>query len=270
MNFGTLKDIFTEKLIESYSSEDETLKKHGKDLYKKFLKVIKESETLKTAFIVFKNIENNTIKSEVSATEYLKESISLFDVFKGKNSLNFEIEKLTSLLESKGIDYKSKEVKTVHKDLQNLITSPKNVHTLTKIQEAKEGVVSWLISKKEENSEENSSEYVRENINIKKFLEIVTNKFNEKYKDSLTEEEKNILKVLRENDQKKVKILVSGLVKENVSLVNQYLEENTDNITIKSKLLETKDAIYKIAEDDKSFSTNVLKLYELKKNIEKC
>ena len=58
-------------MIESYSSEDETLKKHGKDLYKKFLKVIKESETLKTAFIVFKNIENNSHMYFVHSYEFI-------------------------------------------------------------------------------------------------------------------------------------------------------------------------------------------------------
>ena len=265
MNFGTVKDIFTLKLIESYSSEDDVLIEYGKDLYKKFLNTIKESKTLKTAFIVFKNIETKTLSSEISANEYLKESIKLF---KNKKSLTKEINKLTNLLESNGIDYKDSKTTKLHIDIQNLITSPTNVGTLQKLQEAREDVVSWLISEKE--TIELEENYINKNVNPKKFLEIATNKFNEKYKDSLTEEEKNILKVLRENDQKKVKILVSGLVKENVSLVNRYLEENTDNITIKSKLLETKDAIYKIAEDDKSFSTNVLKLYELKKNIEKC
>ena len=35
MNFGTLKNIFTEKLIESYTSEETV----GKDLYKNFLKI---------------------------------------------------------------------------------------------------------------------------------------------------------------------------------------------------------------------------------------
>ena len=54
MNFGTIKNIFTLKLIESYSSEDDVLVKYGKDLYKKFLNTLKESETLKTAFIVNK------------------------------------------------------------------------------------------------------------------------------------------------------------------------------------------------------------------------
>ena len=93
MNFGTVKDIFTLKLIESYSSEDDVLIEYGKDLYKKFLNTIKESKTLKTAFIVFKNIETETLSSEISANEYLKESIKLF---KNKKSLTKEINKLTN------------------------------------------------------------------------------------------------------------------------------------------------------------------------------
>jgi hypothetical protein len=61
--------------------------------------------------------------------------------------------------------------------------------------------------------------------------------------------------------------LVSNLVKETISLVNQYLEENTDNVTLKSKLLETKDAIYRMAEDNNGFRQNVLKLYQLKDSL---
>ena len=263
MNFGTLKDTFVEILIESYTSED----KKGKLLYKKFLKTLKESETLKTAFIVFKNIESKTITNEVRAVEYLKESVSLFENFRGKNSLVKECEKLQSLLESSGIDYNNKETKKIHKDLQNLITSPKNVHTLNKLQEAKDGLVSWLTSEKELVKESEEDIYIRKNIDPKKFLDVAVEKFNKKYKDSLTEEEKNILKVLRENNKDKSKALVLKLVKENISLVNQYLVENSDNITIKTKLLETKDAIYNIAENNDGFGQNVLKLYELKKSL---
>lgn len=263
MNFGTLKDIFVESLIESYTSEDNK----GKILYKKFLKTLKESETLKTAFIVFKNIENKTITNEIKAIEYLKESISLFDTFRGEKSLIKECEKLESILESSGVEYKNKEVKKLHKDLQNLITTPKNVYTLDKLQESKEGLVNWLTSEKELVNESEEDEYIRKNIDPKKFLNVAVEKFNQKYKDSLTEEEKNILRVLRENNKEKTKTLVLELVKENISLVNQYLDENTDNVTIKTKLLETKDAIYKIAENNDSFNENVLKLYELKKNL---
>jgi len=260
MNFGTLKDIFTEKLIESYTSD----KKEGKDLYKNFLKLLKESETLKTAFIVFKNLETKTLNSETSANEYLKESISLF---KNKKSLIEETDKLTTLLESYDIEYKGLKPKDLHRDLQNLITSPRNVGTLQKLQEARENVVSWLTKEKEVVKETEEDKYIRKNIDPKKFLNIATEKFNEKYKDSLTEEEKNILKVLREENLEEIETLISSLVKENISLVNKHLKEQSDNLTIKSKLLETKDAIYNMMEDNDSFSEKVLKLYELKKNL---
>jgi hypothetical protein len=262
MNFGTLKDIFTEKLIESHITGD----KKGKNLYKNFLKILKESETLKTTFIVYKNLEGKTIKSEVAANEYLKESISIFDKFRGEKSLVSEIKKLTSLLEKNGIDYKSRETKPLHESIQKLTTTNKNVSTIDKIYEHKSNVVSWLMSDKKVISESEEN-YIRNGVDPNKFLELAVDKFNEKYKDSLTEEEKNIIKVLREKDEEKSKTLVSDLVKETIDLVNGHLQFYGENVTVKSKLLETKDAIYKMAENNDSSNEKVLKLYELKKSL---
>lgn len=263
MNFGTLKNIFTEKLIESYTSEE----KVGKNLYKKFLKILKESETLKTAFIVFKNIESQTLNSETAANNYLKENISFLDNFRGEQSLKEQSKKLLTLLESNGIEYKNLKPTKLHQDIQNLITSPKNVGTLQKLQESRESVISWLVSKKDVIKETEGDKYIKKNINPKKFLNIAIDKFNKKYKDSLTEEEKNILKVLREENLEKINTLVSSLVKENISLINKHLKDNSKNLNIKSKLLETKDTIYNMIGDNDSFSEKVLKLYELKKNL---
>ena len=133
MNFGTLKNIFTEKLIESYTSEETV----GKDLYKNFLKILKESETLKTTFIVFKNLESQTLNSETAANDYLKENISFLNNFRGKQSLKEQSKKLLTLLESSGIEYKNLKATKLHQDIQNLITSPRNVGTLQKLQENK-------------------------------------------------------------------------------------------------------------------------------------
>ena len=261
MNFGTLKDIFTEKLIESYLNQEDS----GKILYKKFLKTIKESETLRTAFIVYKNLEGKTIKNELSASEYLKESISLLNNFRGEKSLVSESKKLVSLLKENGIDTSSRVTKEIHKSIQELITTKKTASTIDKIHESKDFVVKWLMTEKEVINED--KEYINTNIDPNKFLEIAVDKFNEKYKDSLTEEEKNILKVLRENNEEKNKTLVSDLVKETVELVNNYLTEYGNNVTVKSRLLETKDAVYKMLEDNDSSSDKILKLYELKKNL---
>ncbi len=261
MNFGTLKDIFTEKLVESYTSDN----KEGKDLYKKFLKILKENETLRTTFIVYKNLETKTIKSEIAANDYIKESISLLENFRGEKSINTQSKILVRLLEDSGVNISDIETKNLHKSIHNLLTTKKSISTIDKIQESKQDLVNWLMSDKEVITEDKS--YVNTNVNPSKFLEIATNKFNEKYKDTLTKEEKNILKVLRENNEENTKTLVSKLVKETIELVNKHIELYGENTTVKSKLLETKDVIYKMIENNDSSSSKILKLYELKNNL---
>ena len=39
------------------------------------------------------------------------------------------------------------------------------------------------------------------------------------------------------------------------------------NTKIKEKLLDTKDVIYRMSEDNGDFNQNILKLYELKKSL---
>ena len=263
MNFGTLKDIFVERLIESYTTDDTT----GKILYKNFIKVLKESETLKTAFIVFKNLESKTIKSESNASDYLKENIYFLSKLKGDKSLKEQSKKLVSLLKESNIELGSLKTKKLHKSIEDLIVTKKTVSTIDKIQESKTEVISWLMSDKDVTHESNDKKYVRDNIEPNKFLEIAVSKFNDKYKSSLNEEEKEILKVLREDDEEKTKSLVSTLVRETVNLINTHLETEGQNINIKEKLLETKDVVYKMTENNGNFSSKVLKLYELKKNL---
>jgi len=263
MDFGTLKDIFTDKLIESYSNKNE----EGKVLFKKFIKTLKESETLRTAFIVYKNIENNTIKSEIRANDYLKESISLFNKFTNDKSLVSENKKLVSILNEHGIALDSLSKKDLHSNLEIVLSTDLKASTLNKIEESKSKLIEWLMSEKKPTIVDDSGEYIKEGVDTQKFLEIVTNKFNEKYSD-LTEQEKSILKVLRENNIEEGEKVISTLVKETISIVNTKINSHKDNINIKEKLLETKDLIYSMLEDTESLNKNILKLYDLKNNLE--
>lgn len=263
MDFGTLKDLFTDRLIESYSNKSE----EGKVLFKKFIKTLKESETLKTAFIVYKNIENNTIKSEIRANDYLKESISLFNKFTNDKSLVSENKKLVTILNDHGVDLKGLGKKDLHSNLEIVLSTDLKASTLNKIEESKSKLIEWLMSEKKPIILEDNEGYVKEGVNTKKFLEIVTNKFNEKYSD-LTEQEKSILKVLRENDTQEGEKVINTLVKETISIVNTKINSHKDNINIKEKLLETKDLIYSMLEDTEGLNKNILKLYDLKNNLE--
>jgi hypothetical protein len=259
MNFGTIKNIFASLVVESHLEENQK----GKKLYKRFINLLKEDEVLKSQFIVYKNIEGGHFDSEVTASNYLKENIKVLKGF-GEKRINESNKKLITLLKNNGISFKGVKVESLHKSIHTLITEKEKATNINKIHESFSDVTKWLLTDK--NNKKSEDEYIRENIDPKKFLDIAIKKFNEKYSD-LTEEEKNILKVLRENDEDSIRVLVGDLISENIELINQNLQDYSENLSIKEKLLETKDLVYKMKEDNNSFSENVLKLLELKSNL---
>lgn len=258
MNFGTIKDIFASQLVESQLSGDEK----GKNLYKKFIKMMTEDEVLKSQFIIYKNIENKHFDSEVTASDYLKENISVL-----KNYTPEEIErsnnKLVRLLEKNGVELNPESYRKLHKSLHTLISEEKNATNINKMYESFNTVKDWLMVEK---TEEEKSEYVKEGIDPKVFLELVVEKYNEKYSE-LTEEDKEVIRVLREGDESSMESLMKRLVKENITLINNHLQEYGDSLEMKEKLLEAKDVVYSMVDNDDSFGENVLKLLELKKNL---
>jgi hypothetical protein len=256
MDFGTLKNTFTETYIKSHLNEDVK----GKELYKRFLEVLKESETLKSYFIVYKNLENKTVSNEFEANEYLRENLAILDKFRGDKSIIKESQKLINLLENNDVEVSS-ESTTFNKSLHTLTTNSRDINNIDSIHEAKLNLVKHLMEDK--NKVNSDDELVRENIDVSKFLNIATEKYNEKY-STLSEEEKNIIKVLREGSESDKESLLRSMVKETVSLVNGRLEGTKDNIDLKAKLLETKDVIYNMEYNVETFSENIKKLYDIK------
>jgi FtsZ-binding cell division protein ZapB len=105
---------------------------------------------------------------------------------------------------------------------------------------------------------------VRENIDVQKFLNVATEKYNEKY-STLSEEEKNIIKVLRNGDADSKKELLNNMIKETVSMVNDRLKSVGGNMELKEKLLETKDVIYNMSDfNGETFGEDIKKLYNIK------
>lgn len=260
MNFGTIKDILAEQLVDSQLKKD----KKGKELYKNFIKEMKNNKVLKSQFIVYKNIENKSIKSESEASEYLKENIEILKKI-GTNKILESNVKLSKLLKKVNPtilkEYKEKDI---HLAIHNLITKEKDANNLNLMHESFQKVKKWLMEEK--SIEGGSDDSIVENVDPKKFLEIVTKKYNEKYSE-LTEEEKTILKVLRNGNKEEIKTLVSEMVKNTISVINENIKKYEDNLDVKERLLETKDVVYSMVENDDSFSDNLMKLYELKRNL---
>jgi len=255
MNFGIIKNTYAKFLIDSYINES---KEGNKKKYKEFIKNISESPILRTQFIVYKNIENGNFNSEVSAVEYLKENISLFNNFNKKDIIK-ENEKLTRKIKIDLMDY---ELKQLHESLDNLIVLEKKVETINKIHDSFEYVKKWLLSPKKINESTNNSKPIDAN----KFLDIVTKKYNEKY-SNISEEEKRVIKTILSNDEKEKETLLKDMVKESINLINNSLKQFGDSIEIKSKLLEAKDIVYNLEYNKNTFKEDILKVYELKTNL---
>lgn len=255
MDFGTLKNKFTQEYINSHINEDSK----GKELYKEFLNIIKESDTLKSFFVVYKNLENKTTSSEFEAGKYLDENLSVLDKFRGEKSIVNECKKLVNLLESYGIEL-NEQPNELNESLHKLTTTSKGVETIDVIHESKLNVIKHLMTEKS-NSKENN-DLVRENIDVKKFLNIATEKYNEKY-STLSEEDRKMIKVVTSGTNEEKESLLKSMVKETLSLVNDKI--GTTNLSLKEKLLETKDVIYNISEFGlDNFSNNFKKLYDIK------
>lgn len=260
MDFGTLKNKFTQILIESHVSGDEK----GKKLYKEFLKIIKENETLRSNFIVYKNIENKVSKSEIEANEYLKENLGLLEKYRdtrGKKikSIQESNSQLISLLKKHGYKLTEKPSE-LHESLHKLITFEKDVTNINELHESFEKVKTWLTTPKSTETKE-----VENPVDANKFLNIVVEKYNKKYSD-LSEQDKKILKVILSENENEKKSLLEELSKDVIGIINESLN-NHSNIEIKVKLLETKDIIRDMKYNKDTFKEDLLKIYELKNNL---
>jgi hypothetical protein len=257
MDFGTIKDIFAQQIIGFQLNENT----NGKDIYKNFIKNITENEVLKTQFVVYKNIENKTLKSEVSALNYIKENLSLLEKF-NKKEIRECNKSLLNLLKESNIDYSQVNRKEIHKHIENLVISEKTLKTVDGLQESYDFLINHVTTIKNDITK---NEFVKENIDPNKFLESAVKYFNEEYSE-LNEEEKTVIKTLYEGDNSSIKSLKEKLIKENIGLINTHLKQTDNNITLKSKLLETKDVVYGMFEvsDNKE---SIIKLLELKKDL---
>lgn len=259
MNFGTIKNIYAKYLIDSYITESK--KEDNKKRYKKFIKTISESPILRTQFVVYKNIENGYFPSEISAVEYLKENISLFNVFSKKDIIK-ENQKLVNNLKGVKNDDFFNETKEIHEALNNLIILEKKAETINLIQESFETIKKWLTTPKEKISENT----VKSSVNPKNFLDIVTKKYNEKY-SNISEEEKKVLKVILSKNDLEKENLLKDFIKESINLINQNLKQFSSDFEVKEKLLEAKDIVYNLEYNKETFKEDILKVYNLKTSL---
>jgi hypothetical protein len=82
-NFGKIKNAYNEILVESVVTKN----KVKKDLFKSYVKIIKENEALKNQFLVYNIIENKVEINESKAKCFVDECMSIISKYDTKDIL---------------------------------------------------------------------------------------------------------------------------------------------------------------------------------------
>jgi hypothetical protein len=253
-NFGKIKNTFNELMVESIVTNKET----NKNLFKNYVKAIKENEVLKTQFLVYDNIENKIEENELKANLFIQENIALLDKFSKKDIMEAN-SKLIKPVKSKQGDY-SNEKDALYENITKLIFTNKNTKTIDTIVESMSFIIDYI--------KNNKTKTVNKSFDLPNSMlsKIMVDKYNEKYA-SLSETEKKILKVLINSDDVKKKEVYSNVIRECLDMINEKL--NGSDLDTKDKLLRVKDKLLNDkVEIDEDFSKNISKLLELKNSLE--
>ena len=256
-NFGKIKNAFGEILAEGIASNDVA----KKNLFKKYIKTLKESEILTTQFLVYENIENVVESDQFLANLIISENLSLLTKFNKKDILS-ENKKLVALskeVASKLDDEYDVRISKLHESIGDLVffkVSPKNVNEVAK---NRKNVLDYIVT--------NKAKVVNESYDVPSSMlsSILVEKYNERYSE-LTETEKEVVKVLVESDDNQKIELYSKITRECIDLIDSKLTES--DLDTKDRLLKVKDKLLRnTVEINEDFSKNISKLVDLKETL---
>lgn len=254
MNFGKIDNAFKEILIEGILRNDN----NKKSLYRKYIKLLKENDILKTQYLIYRNLKNNTEVTSDNSIDYINENISLVNDSKRKK-INEVNKKLTNLIKNKkllDIDYENKKI---DEHISNLIHNKKNASNIMNIAASKLVINAHILNnKKDKNISESAT------LPTSVLSKISMKKFNEKYKN-LDETTKKAISIITENDEDKTKTFYNELKKECTLLVNESLKNA--NGDLKEKLLEVKEHILNLEYKEDKGLNDIKKIINLKNTL---
>ena len=250
-NFGHIKSVYNTLLAESVMSDD----KSKKELFKGYVKSIKENEIIKTQFLVYTNIEQKVESDATKAAMFVKENIDLFSKFSKKNILEANTKLVGNLLfENDVVDNKE-----LYENISTLIFTNKKPETIDAIVEATSKVVDYIVN--------NKAKTLTEAIELPNSMlsTMMVEKYNEKYA-LLDESEKKILKTLIDSTDVEKKEVYLSTIKECITLIDEKLD--TADLNAKDKLLRVKDKLLNDKQEiNEDFIKNISKLVELRSNL---
>lgn len=260
LNIGIAKAIVVNKITNELVLESKI--DSNKDSTIKLVETIKKYPYLINEFNVINNIENAHIENEILATKFIDHNLKLVENF-NINEINEAYNSLKSFVNNDEILNIDENKINLYNSISTLIIeSVKKIEEsdIKKIHRSYENILSYLKTNINE-TDENYSINLLENVDIDQLIEIATKKYNEKY-SSLDENEKRI-----------VITAVNGSDGDKKELFEQFKNDNINTLkTIESNGIEDKineaiDKLNKMTYSNDNFVENMKELYALNRSL---
>jgi len=252
-NFGNIKDTFNSILSEAIIKKD----KKGKKLFSDYLKVLKENKSLRSQYLIFKNLEFKKFEDRTDAHNYIKENISLLKEL-NKKELEKGNKKLISILKNKEL---IKENSDFYNHINILTNVTKSASSLDKLQKSVNFIKDRMTKKEEPTPTSQDSVNLPPSVLTK----MATNRFNLKYAD-INESEKEIIKTILNGNEEDKKNVYETLKNECIDIIDNRLTEEID-LGLKDKILKVKDKLLRMTYNPDEYVKDIDRVYELKKSV---
>lgn len=228
-NFGAIRDSII-KL-----SASEILKESKSKTLDSFMGMVKQNPILNKQHLIFKNLqESKVFEKERLAERFLNQNLQLFGNEKWEKILEENKKIRRELLDDNHVEAKKdgKLFESINIMIESITKGPR-FNDFEKEQEAYEYIMSHLTRKpinESELSEEKTDSPKLVGDAWKFITKMAISNFNERFKH-LNENEKKTFKILTSDEKTKTNYLES-LKQENIDIINNKLEIESDNKTI--------------------------------------
>jgi len=257
-NFGVIKATFT-----NYMNESENLL--AKEMFGKFMNMIKESKVLRTEFEIYKNLESKYIPNENLAIKYIDENIATLSAISVRKKFAQENDKLQSLME--GLEVKvSDRKKELYSHIDTMLSESLADEKSTDVDTLHESfsfVLEHIKNNKPKLVETNNLgvefNHAPQEFLIKKAIE----KFNNRY-SSLTESDRSIFKSIVSNNPSLKQTVFENLKSQTLESLTSLIGESSQ---MNDKINESITKINTMSFNNETYSSDVISLNELKSSL---